>query len=141
ARYRGAVSASAPARGGVLCRCEAPDSGTGPHRPVVALAAGPTGASDVRLSAPWYHGLVCGAERGQRHGDRRDLSPSPRPRIPDVSRSPRRQRAGGTGGPPHSGQREPAQERGHPALVAAPSALPLPFHADLCLVAESRRTL
>ena len=112
ARHRRAVRQSARARGRVLRRREAADSGHRAHRAATADATRPSRAAHLRLSPPRYDLVVRRARRQDRHGHRRVAPPPPVGRVREVPQAHRCRDAGRTGHPPHPGQLQHAQSPG-----------------------------
>ena len=107
------------------------------HAPI----PGPSGAAHPRLSAQRHHLAVRRPRHRYRRSHRQMLSPSPFRRVPQVPRHRRQGRAEGLRRPPCSRQLRHPQDRDDPQLAGTSAALPSPFHADQCLLAQSGRTL
>ena len=110
-------------------------------QPILPMDLGPARATDAQLHPPRHARPLRRAERRHWRGPRALQAAASRAgfrRVPARDRCERRAR---TGGPRGAGQPLGAQGAGRASLVAPSSALPLPLHADLRVVAEPGGTV
>ena len=110
-------------------------------QPILPMDLGPARAADAQLHPQWHARPLRRAERRHRRSPRALQAAASRAgfrRVPARDRGERRARAGG---PRRVGQPLGPPSAGRASLVAPASALPLAFHADLRVVAESRRAV